>query len=329
MKKMLLFQFLLITGIAQSQITPASPDAFPGHRQDASLIFHPPTGELLLLGGTTPSESGPENDVWKWNGRRWSKITASGPGSRYFFAMARNPTTDNISGFGGEGSDERSRGDMWSFDSKIWSKVATNDIGTRDHHKMVFAEHLKAFVMYGGNRNGEEDTVTWIFRDNTFTPLKIKGPGVRYHSGMVYDKHRKKVVLYGGGTKPDQHWEFDGAKWTRITTKVNPGRKLYHSMIYCDSLKGILLHGGWINQDPRDPRNAQTPETWLWNGTNWSKVGEHRLFTMAMGYDPIRNTVVAYGFTDDYGKPRDIVLSEWKNGKWTRIANYRAWVDKK
>lgn len=326
MKKCLLLHSLLIVWIVEAQ--PVAKN-FPKRKDDAAFIFHAPTGKFILLGGTTQTPGQNESDVWSWNGEKWTRSAASGPGSRYFFSPALDTKSNRIFGYGGEGADERSLGDVWSFDGTAWSRVISDDIGTRDHHKMVFAEHINAFVLYGGNRNGKEDTVTWLFRDGKFTPLKIKGPGIRYHSGMVYDKYRKKVMLYGGGTKPDEHWEFDGSRWTKLNTKFNPGRKYYHGMVYCDSLKSVVLHGGWVNQDSRDPQNAKTPETWFWNGSEWRKVGEHRLFPMALGYDPKRNVVVAYGFTDVYGKPRDIVLSEWKDGKWVRVANYGPWVDER
>ncbi len=324
----LLFYCLAIACIAEAQ-SEIITENFPKRRDDAAFIFHSPTGTLMLLGGTTPTPDQRESDVWRWNGKKWTKIAASGPGSRNFFTPALDTKNNKFFGYGGEGSDERSFGDMWSFDGIAWSKEVSDDIGTRDHHKMVFAEHLNAFVLYGGNRNGKEDTTTWLFRNGKFTALQIKGPGVRYHSGMVYDKHRKKVILYGGGIKPDEHWEFDGSTWTKITTKINPGRKYYHRMVYCDSQKSVVLHGGWVNQNPRDPENSKTPETWMWNGKEWRKIGEHRLFAMALGYDPVRNVVVGYGLTDNYGKPRDIILSELTNGTWTQVANYGPWIDKR
>jgi len=138
---------------------------------------------------------------------------------------------------------------------------------------------------------------------------------------MAYDKNRKKVVLYGGGEKPSELWEFDGKQWQKITRDVSPGKKLYHHMVYDENLKMVILHGGWHNQDPNDPFNGLTPETWGWDGNSWTKITQQNVFAHAMGYDATRKVVVAYGRS---GSSNNFPFGVWnlQNGKWEKIADY-------
>ena len=304
------------------QSTPAT--LFPADVSGASFVYHPKSESLLLIGGSSIIPDSARSDVWKWNGKTWSKIEAAGPGSRNFFPGVLNTKTGYIYSYAGmDAIGNASLKDMWSFNGKKWSRVTTTDIGTHDHHNMVYIDHLDAFLVYGGNINKYPnfDTATWILKDGNFTKLNIPGPGFRWHYGIVYDKNRKKVVMYGGGEKPDEHWEFDGAKWTKINSEVNPGRRLYHRMVYNEDAKTVIVHGGMVNQNPGDPVHNVTPTTWAWDGSTWKKIAEDPVFAMAMGYDAKRKKVVMYG-KDGRSENSNFGLWELNNDKWIRIADY-------
>lgn len=291
---------------------------FPGAR-DGCFVYYPPTRSLLLIGGPSAQPNSADSDVWSWNGSEWYRIPAFGPGSRDFFPCAYYSPGKTVYCMGDK---DRPGTVFWLFDGNNWSKATINGIGSRDHHQMVYADHLSAFVLYGGaNENQQLDTLTWLIKDGKATAINIPGPGVRYHAGMVYDKHRKKVVLYGGGTRPSEFWEFDGQKWERIITTVNPGKKLYHHMVYDEHAKRVILHGGWQNQDPKDPANSLPRDTWSWDGHVWKKITEAMVFPLALGYDPARNEVIAYGRA---GHTKDSGFGVWKlrEDRWVRIADY-------
>ncbi len=318
------YLFLFATALFSQKTHPT--DTFPGHLGSASFLYHPQSKALLLIGAPVIPDSAKSN-VWKWDGKTWTQIKATGPGSRDFFQGSLNKKTGQLHFFGGMmQTASGSKGDMWSFDGMKWSSVKSNDIGTRDHHNMVYMDHLDAFLVYGGNNNGYPnlDSTTWLFKDGQFKALNIPGPGTRYHYGLVYDKHRKKAVLYGGGEKPDEHWEFDGTKWTKRNLQESPGRKLYHQMVYNDDLKVTILHGGWINQNPRDTTNHQTPATWSWDGNTWKKIATADVFPLAMGYDAHRKVIVAYGFSD-FHRNTNLGLWELKNNQWIQVADYGKW----
>lgn len=312
---------LFVLAIISLTIGAQNPN-MPEGRASAIFIYHPPSKALFLFDGyQIHPDSG--NSVWKWDGKIWEKIVATGPESRSLSAGAYNKDTGLIQLFGGVGKggyEKSKKGDSWSFDGARWQKVTTNNIGTRDHHKMVYADHLNAFVLYGGNdEKRASDTTTWILKDNKFTPLKIPGPGARYHFGMAYDPLRKKIVLYGGGKAQvrNELWEFDGKVWSKINAKDYPGGRLRHNLIYVDHLKMIVLHGG----------NEETNGwTWGWDGHNWKKIAEGGPVgdLQALGYDPIRKSIVAYGGSGSNG-----TLASWlwelKDGTWKKISDNGHW----
>jgi hypothetical protein len=306
----------------------AGPPVFPGPIEDALFIYHPPSKSMLLVGGTPVIQDSVKSDVWKWNGKKWTRIVGHGPGARVFFQGALNTKTNNIMLFAGAGLARinNTMGDLWSFNGSDWSSIANNDIGTHDHHKMVYVDHIDAFILYGGNKGHSFDTTTWLMRNGQFTALNIPGPGIRYQTGMVYDKHRKKLVLYGGGEKADELWEFDGSKWERVITNMNPGIKLYHHMVYDENRKAVVLHGGLINHYPQDVRNHGPAATWVWDGNSWRKIAEERIYSLAIGYHPGNKSVLAYGYDEpNENLSRRLCLWELKNEKWKKIADYGTW----
>ncbi len=310
----------------QGQVDPFN-DFFPGFREQATLVYHPKSNGLLLIGGFPLIPDSTESDAWKWDQNKWTKVASKGPGSRYFFYGGLNSITGNIELFAGTGIGEYSdlRKDLWAFDGANWSVIPSDDIGTRDHHTMIYADNLDAFVLYGGVKTDRSyDTTTWLLRKGKFESLDIPGPGVRYHSAMVYDKRRKKVVLYGGGDHPEEHWEFDGKKWDKIERHVNPGVRYNANLVYDEQQKLIILHGG--RKFFNSPENFNTQVTWSWDGKEWKKITEADIFPIGMAYHPGRKSVIAYGFTaGDPNAERNIALWELKNNSWKKIADYGKW----
>lgn len=301
-------------------------DICPGPVSGASFVFHPQSDAMLLIGGTPVLTDSVRADVWKLDGERWSRIAAQGPGSRSFFPAVLNARTGDIQCFAGMASiTDTPKGDMWSFDGQRWTRLYAGEGETQDHHNMVYMDHLDAFLVYGGNRNGYPrfDSVTRIVKNGEYTVLNVDGPGVRWHHGLVYDKKRKKVILYGGGKRPGELWEFDGARWKHVRTPNGPGNLHYHSMVYDETLQATVVHGGWRNQDPRDSVNHGIPATWTWNGENWKRITQQPVYPMAMGYDPGRKAVLAYGFSDPARS--SIRLWQLKDGQWEQLHDYGKW----
>lgn len=322
---------LLVTSHACSQQLVPDKD-FPVPRDKPTFTYHPPSKSLLLVGGSPIFPDTVRNDVWKLTGTKWTGIEAQGPGARAFFSGGLNKADNQIYCYGGVPVSTaglrlgKAKDDLRAFDGSTWSGVMVDAIGSRHHHAMVFADHLNAFVLYGGFSTSGADTVTWLLKDGRFTALKIQGPGVRYQSSMAYDPKRKKVIMYGGGNSPSEHWEFDGERWTQIRVGKNPGVKFRASIAYDASREKIVMHAGQVNLNMQDPENHNVPDTWTWDGTQWEKIASASVFPIAMTYDPKTKSLLAYGF--DQGNPsaeRGLALWQLKKDEWRKIADYGKW----
>lgn len=298
----------------QEAITQERPDA----RTRAHLIYHPQLKALLLIDGYCVPTDSTRNDAWSWDGNIWRKIKAFGPGPRIVNAAAIDKKTGDVwtsGGWGAKGIDEK-KGDFWKFSGTTWSAVSTPQRGTRDHHKMVYADHLDAMVMYGGfTENFSPDTVTWIIKGEKFSPMLIPGPGPRGNFGFTYDPTRKKVVLIGGKMAPDPAdlWEFDGKSWQSFRI-ADIGLTTVHSIIYCDDRKKVLVH-------------TTLGETWSWDGGTLDRVAKSgpRSWGIALGYDPVRQVVAGYGgFGQDMTSSS--ALWELKDTVWSKISDGGTWV---
>ncbi|MBS1598297.1 MAG: hypothetical protein JST75_08725 [Bacteroidetes bacterium] len=311
--------------------------AQPEARETSTFCYYPSLHAMLLFDGYAVRPANGRNTVWKWNGKKWSEIDAAGPLTKTLSSGAYDVNRNMTVIFGGigPGGYNQLTGDTWTFDGKKWEKINTNNIDTRDHHKMVYAEHLNAFVMYGGtNSKRKNDSATWILKDANWSSMNIPGPGGRFHFGMAYDRSRKKVVLYGGyNDQAMQHdtWEFDGTSWQKINVE-GPGPRARLSMTYDPDRKAIILHGGDVGKKKVDTSVNKDGEvwdvrgdTWSWDGKRWTKIADGGPARMlpALGYDEERHVLVAFGGGDEF---HHADTWEMKDGQWKKIADNGKWI---
>ena len=326
----------LLVAILFSQSASAQPEP----RETGYLFYLPAEKSLFLFDGFVIHPDSASYLVWKWDGSRWNSKKTPGPPMKTLSSGGYNTRTGEVVLFGGIGKRgyEDLRKDSWSFNGQRWKEIHTNDIDTRDHHKMIYMEHLGCFLLYGGqNSKRDSDSTTWLLRDSLWTSLAVKGPGPRYHFGMAYDPVRKKAVLYGGygprGIQQDT-WEFDGTIWSKIT-EDGPGPRGRFSMTWDSDRKMVIMHGGDVWKKKVDSSVYKDGEiwdlrgdTWGWDGKTWVKIADNGPARMlvALGYDDNRHVLVAFGG----GAPgvEDYMFSdtwELKGNQWVQVDKGAAW----
>lgn len=95
----------------------------PKARSRARMAFDERRGVMVLYGGDSgnaaPRKFDVESDTWEFDGARWRRIDAPGPGPRFMHAMAWDGSRVVLHG----GTPAATRDDTWAFDGVRWSEV--------------------------------------------------------------------------------------------------------------------------------------------------------------------------------------------------------------
>ncbi len=96
-------------------------------------------------------------------------------------------------------------------------------------------------------------------------------PSVRLGSAEAYDPATGQTILFGGNnasTYYNDTWDWNGANWVQLSPATSPSTRMDAAMAYDSAMNGgeLVLFGG---------SNASTNynDTWAWNGSTWSQVG--------------------------------------------------------
>lgn len=232
---------------------------------------------VLLCSGNTLYEFNLQDSTWV-------KITpptnsSSAPTSRRLAQAVYDPVLKKTVVYGGFDTLNTYKNDTWLWDGTTWTEVKKNRADARSNAAMWFDPTLKKVVMYGGiGRPDPENTIRrysdmWSFDGtNGWTQMKdITTPGERYDARVLVDPRTNKVRLYGGiridmvdeKTKKqvfaDDLWEWDGAKWAKVTGTVNlPSARQSFGLgydAYADRVvifsgyNGLYLSDVWMSQD--------------------------------------------------------------------------------
>jgi hypothetical protein len=97
------------------------PGGGPGPRAEAAAAYDLRRGRTVLFGGRAIAPDGSITrlgDTWKWDGRRWTRVSTAGPAPRSGAAMAWHPELRAVVLFGGSGGP---MGDTWSWNGREWT----------------------------------------------------------------------------------------------------------------------------------------------------------------------------------------------------------------
>ena len=194
----------------------------PSPRAEASMAFDSRRGRMILFGGhnragTMGSRLG---DTWEWDGKKWTKMRATGPTPRNGAAMVYDSVRGKIVLFGGS-TVESVSGETWEWDGKQWTENQTALVEGRFNSVMAYESSRQKVIRFGGRYAGKPLGDTWVYDGKQWVQITSNGPTPRNHAAMVYDSKRKVIVLFGGhdlGLQDEVHvlgdtWEWDGDKW--------------------------------------------------------------------------------------------------------------------
>jgi hypothetical protein len=199
----------------------------PGRRTSASMVYDAATGDVVLFGGFSSSDSA-LSDTWTWDGATWTQVDDSGqvgcttcsgsPPPRYGASMAYDSALGVVVLFGGTADGLSSLSDTWEWNG-VWTQVddagqvgCTSCVGSppsRFGASSSYDATTDAVVLFGGidyNLNIVSDTWEWNGSWTQIDDLQQPGcttscPGGAvglWESSMAYDQVTGDVVLFGG-----------------------------------------------------------------------------------------------------------------------------------
>ena len=115
------------------------------------------------------------------------------------------------------------------------------------------------------------DGVSWVKLVGQVPPPGGYSPGAVAYGTIAYDAGRDRIVLYGvighPPTETSVTWEWDGTAWTMLAPSTSPTATETGTLGY-DPIGGRVL----LFSDGGSTCFPCTPETWAWDGTDWSLV---------------------------------------------------------
>lgn len=177
---------------------PAAPAGLEG-RVGAQMAYHPPSGNLVLFGGS--SESG-LLETWFFNGTRWTEgpAPATGMPPHAFGGFTYDERIGQMVLVGGSGSRA-----TWYFNGTRWTSGPTLPaaLGAKERIDAEFHRGFGRTVIFGGLGPGENSDELWMLdRGNVWRRLDPAAaaprPDARLDGHLVWVDGRQELLLVSG-----------------------------------------------------------------------------------------------------------------------------------
>ena len=284
----------------------------PAARKHHAVTYDPRHERVVLYGGATNTGE-LFDDLWSWDGTRWTLIGRSIPSASHtVFA----DVDQSLVLIGGTEAVTAVWDDRW---------VTILREPNRSGMAGAFDTQRGRFIMHGGSgAPGQTLGGTFELDTERWRQVATGGPGERASASMVFDTTRNIAVLFGGTVitprrRFDDLWEWDGVRWRQIVlTGERPEARQGFGMAYDQVRREVVLFGGL------SANGEALGDTWLWNGGQWRRVegdGPSPRSETYMAYDVARGVTVLFGGDPEEADGRLLGDTwEWDGSRWTRRA---------
>ena len=308
---------MLIAAAADAQTagnwTQKSPATSPPVRENHAVAYDSAHSQLVLFGGDS-NLSVYLNDTWVFDGTNWTqKFPQNSPPARSGHAMAYDSVHHQVIMFGGLSLNvtygtTQVFNDTWAWDGTNWTKQVTESSPQpRGGHAMAYDSVNDQVVLFGGSPedlNAGLETLyndTWLWDGTNWNWQGIiPGPTGRAGIAMAYDSAHGQTVLFGGGDENsnllNDTWLWNGSAWTQKFPQTSPPVRTTAAMAYDSAQTQVVMFGG---NSVVGNLYTLDPNTWVWNGTNWTeetpKTSPSGRSGPALAYDTVHSQVVLFG----------------------------------
>jgi len=189
--------------------------------------------------------------------------------------------------------------------------------GARWGHVLIYDIRNNNLLLFGGTnkKGGEFLNDTWIWENNEWKKMDVKGPSPRGFCAVTFHKGRNTILLHGGRGNDRMSysdiWEWNGLSWNQL--EINSSLKAdHHQMVYLNDQNAILAFGGWNGKDVMG-------DTWVWSD-KWEQLkipSPPKRASFSMAYNEKTKSVILYGGLWINGQYAD--LWEWSNNNWKAL----------
>ena len=249
----------------------------------------------------------------------WTQKQDIGPSPRSNFGLAYDSVRKLTHLFGGSVDST----DTWSWDGRYWTQVSRFGPTRRTGHSMTFDTARSYTVLFGGEPvAGQALRDTWVFDGAEWTQVEDIGPSLRTEPATAFDQNRGRLVLFGGLLRGDgvdgqwarDTWEWDGATWTQVED-TGPAKRRSHCLAYDSDRKRTVLFGGLA--ELTDGSHQFVNDTWEWDGTSWTQVGDTGPAARADAAMTSTGSVVILHGGDSGTQLAD--TWQWASGAWSKV----------
>jgi hypothetical protein len=339
-------------GTTWTNVTPASAADSPPPRYWHGMAYDRVRGRVAVFGGMDYFVG--MNDVWEWDGTRWTQLTVLGtpPPARAGAAVAWDASTGTGElvvqggGFMGGGTDGRTWVMRIVSGNPTWFDATPATTTVDMYHAAAYDQGTGRVLMVGDQNDGR--LRAWSGSLATTKKWSLLAPGDPESDGnpshtladdgdIAWNASRGATVYHDG--RAQETWEWNHASWVRLATSVTvpvPSARSDHALGSYGT--GAILYGG-------DVFGSSIGDTWRWNGSAWTQLiasparpvptSHYDYFreNHAMVTDPSTGKLYRFGGTDRAGGAGITCYSdvwEWNNAglpnNWLKIGG-EPWAD--
>jgi hypothetical protein len=210
----------------------------------------------------------------------------------------------------------------WRFYREWWT--GGEKVLSRTYWIQIAADKLERIV-----EQSRDEGKTWKPHvKDSFVRKTISSLSVRNAHGLAYDSARNKIMLFGGADSEkvlNDSWEFDGEKWSLLTTNSPPPRT-FPALTYDPARKKILLFGGNRVLFGKDAKDYEfLDDFWGFDGSRWTQIAvpvPGGRAEASLVFDRQRQKAVLFGgYRIENGEMKRLSDTwEWDGNSWTKIA---------
>jgi hypothetical protein len=249
--------------------SPAKNAPKPKGSEDASLIYDPAGGRVILYGGKDDANLS-VTETWAFDSGAWawSRITTNGktPPASEDHTTIYDPAAHRMILYGGENGPTTNK--LWSLDLKTstWKELANQQAPRRESHSAVYDSRGKRMVVFGGlDRTREDLYEVWAMDLDPASPTFEKWQEISVAEGRapgridhvaIYDPVKNRMVFHGGWMKTRQGllgdtWAFyfgetaaTPGRWQKLDTQTAPPPRRHAVGVYDSDRNLFILFGG-------------------------------------------------------------------------------------